>query len=277
MDREKISSYIRSKKTRLKKLPPMEYGNVVWGGTYDSDICKIEQIQVDALRLITGATARSSIAALYKETRFHTILERCQFMQLIMFYKIKNGLAPTYLPTILPQAYNSPYDLRNSGFIHKPPFRLTTFERSFVPTAIDLWNKLPDDICFLPTLASFKSTLMKRETDMYLYYYGERWPSIHHARIRMGCSKLNYDLTFNLKVIQNPSCICGCRTEDADHFFLTCQQYSESRRKLQSLLPQRAKFDSKTLLYGDANLSHDENLVIFSAVHEFILETRRFT
>ena len=27
--------------------PVMEYGNVVWGGTYDSDICKLEQIQIE--------------------------------------------------------------------------------------------------------------------------------------------------------------------------------------------------------------------------------------
>ena len=39
-------------------LPSLEYANVVWGGSYDSDILKLEIIHVDAMRLVTGATAR---------------------------------------------------------------------------------------------------------------------------------------------------------------------------------------------------------------------------
>ena len=51
----------------------MEYASVVWGGTYDSDLCKLDQVQVEAMRLITGATARSSIKALYEETGWPTL------------------------------------------------------------------------------------------------------------------------------------------------------------------------------------------------------------
>ena len=40
-------------------LPVMEYANAVWGGTYDSDMAKLECI--DAMHLVTGATARSNI------------------------------------------------------------------------------------------------------------------------------------------------------------------------------------------------------------------------
>ena len=31
-----------------------------------------------------------------------------------------------------------------------------------------------------------------------------------------------------------------------------------------------------TLLYGSSNLSFDENEIIFKAVHQFIIETKRF-
>ena len=57
-------------------LPILEYANVVWGGVYDCDSCKIEQIHIDAMRLITGATARSNISELYKETSWLSTSDR---------------------------------------------------------------------------------------------------------------------------------------------------------------------------------------------------------
>ena len=35
----------------------MSYACVVWGGTYQSDLSKLEKIQADGVRLITGATS----------------------------------------------------------------------------------------------------------------------------------------------------------------------------------------------------------------------------
>ena len=46
----------------------MEYCIAVWGGTYDSNILKLERLNVEAQRLITDATARSNISNLYAET-----------------------------------------------------------------------------------------------------------------------------------------------------------------------------------------------------------------
>ena len=41
-------------------LPVLEYSNVVWGDVTDYDKEKVEKIQIKALRLITGACARSN-------------------------------------------------------------------------------------------------------------------------------------------------------------------------------------------------------------------------
>ena len=38
--------------------PCVEYGDVLWAGTYDSDLCKIDAIQVEAIRIVTGTTVR---------------------------------------------------------------------------------------------------------------------------------------------------------------------------------------------------------------------------
>ena len=53
--------------------PCLEYGDVLWAGTYDSDLSKIDAIQVEAMRIVTGATARSNINLLYEETGWPTL------------------------------------------------------------------------------------------------------------------------------------------------------------------------------------------------------------
>ena len=87
------------------------------------DINKLEYIQVEAMRLITGTTAKWFIAALYKDT-FLTIATRCEISQLVMFYKIQNGLAPSYLCNLLLLNVNKTvgghYELHNRNNITVP-------------------------------------------------------------------------------------------------------------------------------------------------------------
>ena len=33
-----------------------------------------------------------------------------------------------------------------------------------------------------------------------LYYYGKRWPAIHHTHLGIGCSKVNCDGCFHLDI-----------------------------------------------------------------------------
>ena len=57
-------------------LSSLEYANVVWWGSYDCDISKLEKIRVDGMRLVTGATAQSNIDYLYIDTAWQSISER---------------------------------------------------------------------------------------------------------------------------------------------------------------------------------------------------------
>ena len=50
--------------------PTLEYADCVWAGTYDVDLNLLDNIQVTAMRIVTGAPARSNIANLYEETRW---------------------------------------------------------------------------------------------------------------------------------------------------------------------------------------------------------------
>ena len=259
--------------------PTMEYASIVWGGSYDSDLYKLEQVHIDAMRLITCATAKSNIAKLFEDTGWLTLKERRDKNMLTMLYKIKNNLAPNYLHDLLPpetREYTT-HNLRHGNNIVLPSTRLKTFKRSFIPFSIRLWNALSVEVRHAPSLNDFKNHLHKDNNEPnVLYYYGSRWASVHHTRICLGCSKLNYDLCFNLHVIDNPSCACGATYENSHHFFCDCPFYNDIRPDLKNAVQSVATFDNQNLLYGNKNLSDEENIVIFDAVHTYITKSMRF-
>jgi hypothetical protein len=129
----------------------------------------------------------------------------------------------------------------------------------------------------------FKSALNPKYQKTVWHYYGQRWGNIHHARLRMGFSKLRSDLFKNYHVIPNESCLCGSHREDATHFLLDCPIYSNLRRiMLQDLknligsLPKTKKILVDLLLRGDKELSPDLNSKICKIVQDYLLTSRRF-
>ena len=153
-----------------------------------------------------------------------------------------------------------------------------SFRRSFFPTAIRLWNNLKPSIRNAPSLHSLKKLLYKDLPEKpTIYYYGERWASVHHARIRMQCSKLNNDLYCKLYVRDSPTCRCGAPKETACHFFMHCPLYHNIRTELFTTITKHTACNMEILLHGDASLSEDANKSIFNAVHRFIHDSDRFT
>ena len=99
---------------------------------------------------------------------------------------------------------------------------------------------------------------------------------MHHARIRIGCSKLNHDLCNNLHVIGDPYCICGEDIEDAYHYFLDCLIYLDLRTDLFNGISAYTQVTLGTILHGNEHLSIIQNRAIFDAVHLYIERTQRF-
>ena len=140
-----------------------------------------------------------------------------------------------------------------------------------------MWNDLQDSSKFADSLSSFKKTILFSLISCnVLYYFGDRWPSIHHARLRIGCSKLNDDLFSNLHVIDSPKCPCGSPTEDRLHFFFHCPLYGNERKILLDSISVIAPPSLELLLFGQENLSLSENERVFLAVHSYICNSKRF-
>ena len=121
----------------------MEYANIVWEGSYDSGILKLENIHLDAMQWVTGATARSNIINVHEEFGGYTVSDHIKCASVTMLFKVVRGKASQYLANIVLDV-NGPrnYILRNNPNLRVSVCRLETYEKSFFPRAISLWNDL---------------------------------------------------------------------------------------------------------------------------------------
>ena len=77
--------------------PLLEYVCELWDGCTILDLNKIEQIQHEAARIVTGLPKFASIESLYFETGWEPLHSRRHSRKLNLFYKIRNNDSPLYL------------------------------------------------------------------------------------------------------------------------------------------------------------------------------------
>ena len=121
-------------------------------------------------------------------------------------------------------------DIHNENF--EIPFsRLCTFETSFFPSTLKLWNGIGQSFRNLPTLSQFKRKLKKQLIRSNTYSATsreERTGDIILSRIRHKCSSLLADL-YSVSIVTNPFCTCGPYIENAEHFFFECSHFDNQR------------------------------------------------
>ena len=255
--------------------PVLEYGGPIWDNCSKEDKSKIESVQIEAMRIVTGATKLCSIAKLYDDTGWETLQRRCYKQKLLIFYKMVHGLGPAYLNNLVPPLVqkHSRYLLRNARNISTLQCNSNLFYNSFLPSSIRDWNSLSDEIRNSQTFSIFKSKLNADGVKPPSYHnHGLRTLQIYHARLRLDCSSLNSHL-HKKNIVESPLCICG-DAETTKHYLLHCPQYHVPRNQV---LNDYLHMPIKTLLKGDPHLSVEENENIFNAVQTFIARTGRFT
>ena len=262
--------------------PIIEYSSVVWDGCTELEKETIEKIQHEAARIVTGLTRSVSLENLYNEINWISLADRRQYSKLILTYKIRSGLTPDYLSNLFPTTVetNTPYNLRNAEDFTVLNKRTELFSKSYVPSAISLWNSLPAAIKEQGSLAAFKNALTKnifRARRIPLYFLsGDRRLSVLHARLRNNCSNLNHDLCRNhLRLLER--CECGSEREDAEHYLFQCKLFLNARLKLFQKTRSFHPLNTNLLLFGSSEFSDGDNINIFNAVHAYIKETNRFS
>ena len=170
---------------------------------------------------------------------------------------------------------------------HVLPFRTNFFKNSFFPSVILEWNKLDLNLRNSSSLESFKASILKYIRPCPNSIFGINNPLGIKllTRLRVGFSHLReHKFKFNFQDTLNPFCSCGEDIETTTHFFLHCQKFTTVRQALLdtirnmdvNILNQSDFSLTQFLLFGDLNLTQDQNVLILNASIKYILESGRF-
>ncbi len=195
---------------------------------------------------------------------------------------------PNYLVQDLPTFYGNARNNRKNTFAI-PSAKHDYYSKSFVPSSIDIWNKLPTDIRCINSYKALKSRLKLQNTKDIPSYYncGTRSHNILHTKLRLGCSDLNYDKNL-IGVSDTDLCQCG-EVETAEHYLLQCGRNLVAKvimlDSITDLLQAKGMAQNviddmlgvNLLLKGSSRLSDAENIQIFQLVHIFVSDSKRFT
>ena len=260
--------------------PLLEYASVVWDNCTLGEKDSLEKIQHEAARIVTGLTRSTSLLNLYTEIGWLSLSDRRKYQKLILTFKIINGQVPNFLCQLFPSTVGNStiYSLRNSLDIETLAGRTEIFAKSFIPSAISLWNNLPMETKSLQSLSMFKSTIVRQFPVSAVPKYfgvGDRKFSVFQARLRNNCSDLKPDLHKNY-ISESNLCHCGYYVEDAEHYFFHCLSYTNQRLILFRKLRKYHPLNLNLLLLGTDNLSLNDNIEIVYSVEEFIKNPGRF-
>ena len=93
----------------------------------------------------------------------------------------------------------------------------------------------------------------------------------------MRSSFLNEHLSIK-SIIDSPNCFCG-ENESTNHYLFKCPKYTRQPnslfRKLLQLLNIRPS--ENLLLFGSPDLDIDSNAIVFTTVHKYISQSKRFS
>ena len=84
--------------------PRLEYADVVWNNCTRYEVNALEKIQLEAARIVTGATKLVSSEVLYNETGWESIETRRSKHKICLFYKMNNSISCNYLSSLVPQS-----------------------------------------------------------------------------------------------------------------------------------------------------------------------------
>ena len=256
--------------------PVIEYSDIVWDNCTQTLKEKLEKINIEAARIVTGATKLTSLKLLYKESGWPTLEKRREEHKLLQYFKMVKSLTPEYLSSLVPEQHHNihNYNTRNAqDYVHLRTHS-THYYNSFLPSCVRLWNNLPPNIKEMTSIVSFKKAISSNTPEVPKYYYaGTRLGQILHARLRMNCSSLKQHL-YEKNIEPNPYCQCN-QVESTFHFLLSCKLYDAQRKLLERQIDHPLTLD--LLLYGNPNLPYTENKNIFISVQKFIINSKRFT
>jgi hypothetical protein len=141
--------------------PLLEHGDVVWDPHNIYLINILENVQIEAMIIISGGTKLIFLRELYKETGLSKLKDRRENHKLIQLFKMQNDLTPASLSTLIPNRFHDvhTYNTRQNNALPLPRTRTSLYASYFLLSTLKLWNYLSPEIKDCPSLSILKSRL----------------------------------------------------------------------------------------------------------------------
>ena len=133
----------------------------MWNNCTQYESNELDKIQNKAARIVTGATMLASIDSLHTETGWEKLGSIGKTHKLTMFYKMKSGLCPDNLASLVSATVGSAsaHPLRNSSDLQTSHTNSRLYYTSFLPSVVRDWNELPEQTGKSSSLNIFKNRL----------------------------------------------------------------------------------------------------------------------
>ena len=182
------------------------------------------------MRLLWVAIGATSREKLYQ--KFGFVSSRRWLGRLCYLFKIVSTKQPAYPYDLIPPFQRSAW---SKGYIYEPFCRSVSFENSFLPYAINEWNKLDLEIRNADTYASFWKMLLNfiRPTHRKFFKIYDPLRIKLLTKLRLCFSHISeHKFRHNFADSLNSLCSCSLETESTLHFFLRCQDDTTLLRAL---------------------------------------------
>ena len=139
----------------------LDYCNGLLCGITDEMLCRLQKVQNNAARVVSGSKKYDHITPVLKDLHWLPIRKRIEFKILLLTFKCMQGCAPLYLRELLVKQANTRTLRSNTkNLLQIPLTNLKRFgDRAFCAYAPRLWNELPDNIKAADSVQNFKKQL----------------------------------------------------------------------------------------------------------------------
>ena len=285
---------------KLYVRPHLDYGDMIYDVAIpnkysifnqDNPNClakKVESIQYEADRVVTGAWKSTSMTKLYANLGWESVSDRRTLRKLCLLFETLETNFPNYLITLINnQKFTASSRYHDKPLLKSIPCRINRVRSSFLPSVIEDWNKLEAEIKYSKSKAIFKNKLLNKSRPKKCSYFGLRNNDKvrYLTMLRLELSPLRaHKHRYNFQDTSDPLCIVCKTTEDTKHYLLHCKSFRLTRVSLMQEVSSILGFDILTLsngriisilLYGSPTLQEDKNLSILNQVTAFIEKTKR--
>ena len=123
--------------------PFLIYCNHVWGNTYKTNLSKLQILQNQVLRIITGSKPRCHVDPLYKNLGILNLSEINVYLTGMFMYKIHNQDVPHVFDDFFMYNYEvHDHDTRSANYFHVPVIKSNLSAFGIKYHGVTIWNKI---------------------------------------------------------------------------------------------------------------------------------------